>query len=143
MSNLTPAPGPGYADQSSRRTVLRVTGVVLMGAAIVLLGIAVADFFAATSSADFGAEPTKFWMFFLALPFFAVGGICLQLGFAGAGARYLAGEYAPVLKESMDYLGVAGERPRRSGTGPYCRSCGRQNDSDARFCDGCGSSMAT
>jgi uncharacterized membrane protein YvbJ len=29
-----------------------------------------------------------------------------------------------------------------AGTGSYCRSCGRQNDRDARFCDSCGTSMS-
>ena len=29
-----------------------------------------------------------------------------------------------------------------AAAGPYCRSCGVRNDPDARFCDGCGQSLA-
>ena len=29
-----------------------------------------------------------------------------------------------------------------AATGPFCRSCGVRNDEDARFCDGCGASLA-
>lgn len=140
MSSLTPDEAtPGVAGQSSRRTGFRVLGGLLMVAALVLIGIAVADFFSVFGSDDFDAQPTKFWMFFVALPLFAIGGFFLQLGFAGAGARYLAREYVPVLKESLDELGVGSS----SATGPFCRSCGRRNDTDARFCDGCGTAMGT
>ncbi len=141
MNTLTPR--PARSGQSTKRILFRVLGVLFMGTALVLIGLAVADFFSAFSSDDFSAQPTKFWMFFLALPFFLLGGIFLQFGFGGASAKYLAGEYVPVLKDSMDQLGL-GETAASAtaGTGPYCRSCGTQNDPDARFCDSCGSSMS-
>lgn len=143
MSNLTPGAGDGTSSgRSTKRTVFRVLGVLLMGTALVLIGIAAADFFAAFGSDDFGAEPTKFWMFFAALPFFALGGLFLQLGFVGAAAKYVAGEAAPALKTSMDQLGVGRYPSASTGSGPFCRSCGRQNDADARFCDSCGTSMS-
>jgi hypothetical protein len=146
---------PGYADQSSKRLVLRVVGVLAMGAALVLAGIALVDFFTFDSGFDdpfsdeaMSAEPTKFWMFFLALPFFAVGGICLQAGFLGAAARYTAGETMPVARDSLDYLSRGeglqglGRVPEAARSGPYCRGCGVRNDADARFCDGCGQALA-
>ncbi len=141
MNSVTPNhTGPGYRDQSTKRLVFRVLGVIFMGAALVLFGLAVADFFAHSDMSDpeFG-EPGKFWMFFAGLPFFLLGGIFLQLGFAGAGAKYMAGEYAPVLKDSLDHIQG---RDAGEGAGPHCRSCGTRNDVDARFCDSCGSSMA-
>ena len=143
MSSITPGqPDDISAGRSRRRSVFRVLGVLLMGTALVLIGVAVADFFAAFASDDFGAEATRFWMFFAALPFFALGALFLQLGFAGTAARYMAGEYVPVLKDSMDQLGVGGYPALAAGSGPYCRSCGRQNDADARFCDSCGLTMS-
>lgn len=143
MSNLTPGAGDGTSSgRSTKRTIFRVLGVLLMGTALVLIGIAAADFFAAFGSDDFGAEPTKFWMFFAALPFFALGGLFLQLGFVGAAAKYVAGEAAPALKTSMDQLGVGRYPSASTGSGPFCRSCGRQNNADARFCDGCGTSVS-
>lgn len=144
MSDDTPTThrGPGYRDQSRKRLVFRVLGVLFMGTALVLIGLSVADFFAHSDFDDpqFG-EAGKAWMFLAALPFFVLGGGMLQLGFAGAGARYMAGEYTPVLKDSMDHLGIRGSAAAE-GSGPYCRSCGTRNDADARFCDGCGTSMA-
>lgn len=145
---------PGYADQSTKRTVLRVVGAVCMLIALVLIGIAVADFFSAFASDDVGAKPTRFWMFFLALPLFLVGAVGLQMGFLGAASRFTAGEAMPVVKDSASYLtdgeGILGvgrtidDQPRVevAATGPFCRACGTRNDPDARFCDSCGQSLA-
>ena len=70
-------------------------------------------------------------------------------------SRYVAGETMPTVKQSAAYLSdgesimgvgrtvddgtAAGTQP---ATGPFCRACGVRNDEDARFCDGCGASMA-
>lgn len=141
MNNLTPAQSEGgSSSQTAKGNVFRVLGALVLVAALVFIVIAGMDFFAAGSSDSLGEEPTKFWMFFVGLPLLFVGGVLLQLGFAGAGAKYIAAEYVPVLKESMDQLGLQGNAPRDAG--PYCRSCGKQNDADARFCDSCGSSMS-
>lgn len=123
--------------------MFRVLGVVSMGAALVLIGLSIADFFRAFNDPSFDAMPTKGWMFFVALPFFVVGGAFLQLGFSGAHATFLAGEYSPALRSVSRDLGLVGDRAPGGapGPGPYCRSCGRQNDADARFCDSCGISM--
>ena len=165
MGDLTPGttsgPGAPQATRSAgRRTLFRVLGVVLMGTALVLFAIAIADFFAASDMSDGPAPgdpgfadwvdeemndgPTKGWMFFLGLPFFALGGLFLQLGFAGATARYMADEYSPAIQRVSQDLGLRGDEARTGSavSGPYCRSCGRQNDADARFCDGCGTSMS-
>ena len=144
---------PGFAGQARYRTLFRVLGIVCMGTALVLIGLAIADFVHAANADDFDTQPTKFWYFFVALPFFAVGGACLNAGFLGAAARYGAGETMPVVRDSASYLsdgqGILGvgrtvdDRDRSSAaTGPYCRTCGVRNDADARFCDGCGASLA-
>ncbi len=141
-------PNPGHRHQGAARTVFRVLGPLSMAIALVLIGWALVDFFAVFGSDDFDAQPTKFWMFFLALPFFVAGGAMIQAGFAGAAARYAAGETMPVVKDSAAYLtdgqGLAGigrtEGVSPAG-GPYCRGCGVRNDADARFCDGCGQSL--
>jgi hypothetical protein len=160
MSELTPSANGvdrhSKARTSARRNAFRVLGVLFMGTALVLFGLAVADFF---GSADFGlpspddpdfaawdttAEgPSRFWMFALGLPFFLLGGIFLQLGFAGATATYMAGEYSPAIQRVSHDLGLRESTGAAgSASGPYCRSCGRRNDADARFCDGCGTSMS-
>lgn len=160
MSNLTPGTGEQSTrglSRESKRTIFRVLGVTFMLTAVVLIGNAVADLVAAGNSMpempdprdmtmydDLGDEPTKFWMFFLALPFFALGGVFLNLGFSGVAASYMAEEYSPALRTASRSLGLDRRHEDRNapGTGPYCRSCGTQNDADARFCDSCGSSMS-
>ena len=69
-----------------------------------------------------------------ALPFFVVGGVCLQAGFIGAAARYGAGETAPVLRDTASYLtdgqGLLGvgrtvdDRPASASPGAFCAQCG-------------------
>ncbi len=60
----------------------------------------------------------------------------------------------PTVKQSATYLSdgegilgvgrTVGDRAPggSAAAGPYCRSCGVRNDEDARFCDGCGTSLA-
>ena len=139
---------PGFASQPALRNTLRVVGVVSMAVALVLIAVAISDFFA---SVDTMQGPTKFWMFFLAMPFFVIGGAGLQWGFLGAAARYGAGETMPVVKDSAAYLsdgeGVLGvgrtvdDRPAGTTTGPFCSKCGVRNDEDAKFCDACGATI--
>ena len=56
----------------------------------------------------------------------------LNVGYLRTTARYVAGETMPVVKDAASSL----------AEGRACGSCGRHNDSDARFCDACGHSLA-
>lgn len=127
--------GPGYRAQGTGRTVFRIVGIVAMVVVLILLAIAFADIFRAMNSDEFGAEPTKFWLFFVALPVFAVAGFCLNAGFFGVGARYAAGELAPTARSSMDYLGVG-------NGGVDCPRCGKRNTGASKYCDDCGQPIA-
>jgi hypothetical protein len=147
MSNVTPPPGPGFANQSGVRTTFRILGVVITGTALVFLLIGGIDFFGSFNSFE---GPKKFWMFFVGIPMLGIGGWCLQAGFMGVGARYVSGEFSPVAKDSAEYLtdgkgllnlGVR-EQAGTPAAGPYCRSCGTRNDTEAKFCDSCGTAMA-
>lgn len=150
MSNATPPPAPGFEKQAAARTSFRVFGLLLVGTGLALMVIGGFDFFGTVDSLE---GPTKFWMFFIGIPLLGVGGWFLQAGFAGVGARYLAGEQSPVAKDTAEYLtegkgmgnlGVSSATTLQGGVagGPYCRSCGTRNDADARFCDSCGTTMA-
>jgi len=133
--------GPRFRNQAGMRTVFRVVGVLSMGAAVVLIGMALADFFA-TMSSDSMDAPSRFWMFFLAVPLFFIGAVCLNAGFGGAGFRYAAGETAPVLKDSVRY--VLDDAPATSSGQPAfrpCPSCGAATSSGARFCASCGATV--
>lgn len=149
-SDAAQGPSQGDDGRASQRRLFRVVGGTMFGLSLVLIVLAFADFFSAFGMAPRG--PTKMWMFFAAVPLFAVGGFLLQLGFAQAGARYLAGEAAPVLRDSMDQLGLratgaVGTRPTAGSetdpkSRPYCRSCGVRSDADARFCTACGTALS-
>jgi hypothetical protein len=130
-----------------------VAGIVLLVVALGFLAVGLQDFF---SSADSFDGPHKFWMVFVGILGLAVAGWCLQAGFMGAASRYVAGETAPVVKDSAAYLsdgeGILGvgrtvddtadARSATSAAGPYCSKCGTRNDGRARFCDNCGAPLA-
>lgn len=148
MSSRSPYSRPGIPGQTVARLTFRALGILITGAALVLLVVGGMDFF--TAFGTFG-RPTKFWMLFVGIPMLAVGGWCLQAGFMGVGSRYVAGEVAPVARDTAAYLtdgrglmniGGPGTASGSLATGPYCRSCGTRNDAEARFCDSCGTAMA-
>lgn len=152
---MSTTPGPGLRQQAGVRTFFRVAGCVLLPVSLGVFVWGVVNVFGDSSWA--GPEGIHMAAFIGGLPLIGVSLMLLQAGFVGAAARYGAGETMPVLKDSAAYLsdgegvlGVgrtpddrAGENPGAAVTaGPYCRSCGVRNDQEARFCDGCGSSLA-
>jgi hypothetical protein len=148
---MTTTPGPGLRQQAGVRTFFRVAGALL-----VTLGVVVFLWGLLNVFGDRGFDPpagVHIAAFIGGLPLIGFGLMCLQAGLLGAAARYGAGETMPVVKDSATYLsdgeGVLGvgrtvDDPGAGAavTGPYCRSCGRRNDEDARFCDGCGTSLS-
>ena len=78
MSSATP-------DQSSKPAVFRLLGGAFMVAALLLILLALLDMLGHNDPTDpqFG-HPDRFWMFFVGVPFFFVGGVCLNIGFSGA-----------------------------------------------------------
>ena len=151
------APSPGGRNQTAVRNFLRIAGVLLgvVGAVLVIVGFV--SF--VTFDGGFDEEPTTPFLMFGGGALMAVIGFGMaSAGYQGAVARFTAGEQAPVWKDTAHYLsdgeGVLGVGRTRSegaapqprggsaATGPFCRSCGTRNDSDARFCDNCGAGMA-
>jgi len=149
--------GHGLPRTAGTRTTLRVLGVVLLLAGLVIGGLGLRDFIAEFDSMDGGPGSI---LRMAAGGFLCVVGLgALSAGTIGAQSRYAAGETMPTLKQSAAYLsdgegimgvgrtvddGPHGAQGSRGSavTGPYCRSCGVRNDEDARFCDGCGASLA-
>ena len=133
------------------RTTFRVVGVVLLLSGLVLGGIGIYRFMSAFSG-DLDGGPGAILMIggggFLCV--FGLG--ALNAGTIGAQSRYVAGETMPTVKQSAAYLsdgeGIMGvgrtvdDRSGNAATGPFCRGCGTRNDDEARFCDGCGASLA-
>jgi hypothetical protein len=148
---MNTVPNPGLRHQAGLRTFFRIAGPLVLAVALVLIGTGMADFFGTMDSYEM---PTKFWMVFAGIPLLAVGGWLCQAGYGGVAARYASGELSPVAKDGAAYLtdgeGLLGvgrtvdDAPAAASatTGPFCRSCGVRNDGDARYCDGCGRSLA-
>jgi double zinc ribbon protein len=144
---------PGH---SSFRSILRIIGPVIfiIGALFALTGII--DFFSAFGGTH---APDKFWCLFVGLPLVAIGVGITQFAFMGAVARYAAGEYAPVAKDTLNYMadetsdsirtiaGAIGEGLSGASGGNAaevvirCHKCNKENEADARFCDKCGTAL--
>ncbi len=130
-------PEPGLPGQRGARTGLRVAGLVLTPLGALLAGYGLYRFVTGgTAGAGFGETGDNGTL--TGLLMFAAGGFLLVIGFGllNAGylrttARYAAGETMPVVKDAASYLTAA----------KACGSCGRRNDAEARFCDGCGHSL--
>lgn len=144
MSSPSPA-RPDLTSQTGLRTTFRVVGAILLVVALVFLGMGLADFFGSMNDSD---APHRFWMVFVGVPLLGVAGWCLQAGFLGAGARFVAGETAPVLKDTANYLtdgrGVLGiGADARDEASPaagdrFCPKCGAAHAEGAQFCSSCG-----
>lgn len=140
MSNV---PSPGLRNQPQLRNVFRVAGVLLVAIGLYFIVTAMREFF---TLHDF-EEPTQFWMMFVGMPILVVGLWCLQAGFMGVAARYVAGEGAPVIKDSAAYLtdgqGILGVgRTVDDPENKFCTSCGTAAPEAARFCESCGHAYA-
>ena len=136
----------GLPRTAGTRTTLRVVGAVLLLAGLVVGGVGVSRFVADFESVDGGPGSV---LLIGAGGFLCVFGLAaLSAGTLGAQSRYVAGETMPTVKQSASYLsdgqgimGVGRTVDDRT-SGPFCRSCGRRNDDEARFCDGCGAALA-
>ncbi len=145
-----------HPQQKSVRSVLRVVGPVIVGVGILFVLVGGVDFFSKAGSAQM---PTKFWCFFVGLPLLAIGGTLTRFGFMGAVARYTVGEYAPVAKDTLNYmaegttdavedLAQAVGKGLAAGTGSAearaqmrCHKCNANNDAEAKFCSQCGAAL--
>ncbi len=135
--------------QAQTRATLRTVGPLVLGAGVLLTVIAFVDFFASFG----GFEPPRFfWCAFLGMPLIAVGAALCKFGYVGAVTRYVAGEVAPVARDTVNYLaegthdGVK-ELARAVGeglapaVGRVCPQCKTEKPADARFCKGCGTAL--
>jgi len=139
-------------SQSSTRGVLRVVGPLLASVGLIFTIVGIGSFFV-----SFGAfePPRYFWCAFVGLPLVAVGVAISRFAFMGPLFRYVAGETAPVAKDTFNYLAegtqkgvrsmatAVGDGLRGSGSDLRCEKCRHPNDSDAKFCQQCGACLET
>lgn len=131
------------------RTFCRVAGPIL---ALLGFGLFAAGIISFTRGfGDFEGGFGDFWMCFVGAPIGAAGIFLIKVGYLGAASRYVAGETAPVARDTIDYLArgtkdavrevadaIRGEGDEQIG----CPECGEDNDADARFCKACGSEIS-
>ncbi|MHC4985003.1 MAG: zinc ribbon domain-containing protein [Planctomycetota bacterium] len=168
---------PGHAGT---RSVLKTVGplMILVGAIFAIIGMV--SFFSSFNRAgrDFGSPPLSsdspfdsvrsterssgmpqyFWCAFIGLPMVGFGIMVTKYAYMGRVARYVAGEVAPVAKDTLNYMadgvkesvrelaGAVGEGMRSGGGEPQqlvrCNKCNATNDVDANFCNDCGAALS-
>jgi hypothetical protein len=154
---------PGHAGS---RGCLRTVGPLVLGVGVVLTAIGFISF-----SSAFGGSgmPRYFWCAFIGLPMTGIGGAITKFAYMGRIGRYVAGEMAPVAKDTFNYVakgaapgvkdiaravgeglaagGAAGGAGGAAASGEgrtlvRCHKCNKENDDKAKFCDECGTALA-
>jgi hypothetical protein len=144
---------PGH---TAIRSTLRVIGPLVLLVGVVFMAVGMISFF--SSFGSFGGPPQYFWCCFVGIPLIGVGSMICQFAFFGAVARYMAGEAAPVGKDTFNYMahgtrdgirdvtsaireGLTGETDPNGQI--RCSSCQHPNDAEAKFCEQCGYQLTT
>jgi hypothetical protein len=145
-------------EHKQTRDLLRVVGPLVVGVGLVFTIIGFGSFF--SSFGSFSGPPRFFWCSFVGLPLMALGASITKFAFMGAVTRYVANEVTPVgtdvfnavargTKGSLRDVAAAIGAGLRDGTdlpgfdpSVACPACHTANDPDARFCKGCGASLA-
>jgi RNA polymerase subunit RPABC4/transcription elongation factor Spt4 len=141
-------------DHKEKRGILRVIGPLILVVGLIFLIVGMVSFF---SSFGGFAPPRYFWCCFVGLPLMWLGGVLSSAGFMGAAARYVAGESAPVAKDTFNYMAdgtkegvkqvamAVGEGLAAGGIGKpvqlRCHKCNQLNDADSKYCKECGTSL--
>lgn len=136
-------------NHNAKRAALRLIGPVVLVIGLLFTIVGVGNFFMAFGS---HGPPKLFWCAFVGMPLIAIGSALTKAGFAGAVARYQAGEYAPVAKDTFNYVAdgtrdsvrsiasAVGEGLRGEAVEDTlpCPACDASNEPDSKFCDQCG-----
>ncbi len=128
--------------------MLRVIGPIVAAAGLLFMLAGFIDFFTCDGM------PQYFWCFFVGMPIFFVGSVLSKFGYMGSITRYMAGEMAPVAKDTFNYMADGTQEGVKtlakavgeglsSGSGAaatviLCHKCNAENDKDAKFCSQCG-----
>jgi uncharacterized membrane protein len=83
------------------RNFLRIVGPTVAVIGLIFTVVGMARFFSAFGSFQ---PPRLFWCAFVGLPLIFVGLVMSKFGYIGSVARYLAGESAPVTKDTVNYM---------------------------------------
>ena len=84
------------------RTILRVGGPLFAGLGLILIAVGVGSFFNSIGSFE---PPRFFWGTFVGMPLLFIGLVMCKFGYMSVVYRYMAGETAPVVKDTVNYIG--------------------------------------
>jgi hypothetical protein len=145
---------PGH---TSARSALRVVGPIVAAIGLVMTLIGLGSFF--SSFGSFGSSgfgpPRYFWCAIVGLPLLGLGLMITKVAFMGRVLRYVAGETAPVAKDTFNYVAEGTQQGVRTLASAVaegltgnerttvCSACRQVNDADARFCRKCGAALTT
>jgi len=134
------------------RNVFRLLGPLVALTGLILIVVGMVSFFSAFG----GMEPPRhFWCVFAGMPILFVGLLLCKLGYMGRVARYVAGEIAPVGKDTINYMaegtkdsiktvasaigeGLRGTAEGTQETKVRCHKCNNLVEEGAKFCSDCG-----
>jgi ribosomal protein L40E len=138
-------------DHKQSRHVFRILGWVFLGVGLICEAIGLISM---ASMMD-GATSNLFFFCWIGGPFLFAAFLFLSLGYMGAMARYSAGEQAPVMKDTSNYIidgtrdetvktvaAVVKEVKNDDTSAPVCPKCGVKNEVGAKFCDHCGAPLS-
>lgn len=139
------------------RAILRIVGPAVAVVGFIFTAVGIGSFF--SSFGSFDASPSHFWCTFIGLPMLGVGIAISKFAFMGAIGRYVAGEVAPVAKDTFNYMAggakdgvrdiaqAVSEGLREAGGGATsatvvrCHKCNEENQAGAKFCAHCGAAL--
>jgi hypothetical protein len=131
----------------------------MVATGIIFAGVGIGSFF---SSFGTFQPPRYFWCAFVGLPLIGLGVFICQMAFLGTFARYVAGETAPVSKDTFNYLaagtkdsvrdlaaavgeglssGVMASNHESAPAHVLCPKCNSENEPAAHFCNQCGAPL--
>lgn len=136
------------------RSFLRIVGPTVLAVGLIFMIVGVGSFFSSFGSMG---PPKYFWCIFVGMPLLFVGGVMTKFAYMGSVFRYVAGETAPVARDTINYMvdgtqdavrtfagairdGLHGDTGTTTDT-TACPQCQASNDSTARFCDQCGGEL--
>lgn len=137
-------------DNPKAKVKFRTLGFITLTIGVICLTIAVVEFI--RSFNENSGFPKLFFLGFIGIPLIAIGAMCLRCGYMKEINAYVASETIPVQTEAMNYV-LNGTREELAKTiseiknssekkGIQCPKCGRINETDAIFCDNCGSPIS-
>ena len=142
------------AKHKKIKKTLKIRGFVLLGCGIILDIIYFVNIVASMSSFSM---PDLFFCGMIGLPMTGFGAMLLIIGFRGEISRYMKNEGVPVVNDAAQELKPAvkavaeavkevnaeGEKQSAEQVAKptICPACGKENQPDNNFCDGCGTQL--